>query len=1161
MRLKHIKLAGFKSFVDATKVPFPDQMTCVVGPNGCGKSNVIDAVRWVLGESSAKNLRGDAMTDVIFNGSNARKPVSQASVELVFDNTSGRIQGEFASYKEISVKRQVNRDGQSNYFLNNSKCRRRDITDLFLGTGLGPRSYAIIEQGMISRLIESKPQELRVFIEEAAGISKYKERRKETESRMLHTRENLERISDVREELGQQLQKLQRQAAAAQRYKELKSQEREFKALLLSSRWWQLNEKQNQLREKRNQYRLELDRWQTEQTGEEKGVITLREQAEELKQRVEHAQQSVYECNHQIMRIEQAMQHQRQLEQQREARVAQLTQEREQLTEHDAEDSQRTEELAHRIAELAPELEQLEAQLEIATTRHEEAREQLQQVELHEQHTQRQLREVEQQKQRNELAQQQAQQTIDHSRETLAEIAEQSEQVREQAREVGIQQQQDELGDIQQQMTQSEAELKRAEHAYEAAQQSLHNCQAQMQRLQSEQQSLQTRADVLREWLAGEDGTINEPVRQWAAERQLRTVAELLKVEPAWRDAAEAWLAPWLNSYWAEHNAEVDDLPNGAMLALPDGSARLPSDVTGLATFVSGTVRDWPVVQRCLVGDSIAHCQQLLRQHPQAIAALTQPGDIVMHGFVQRAGEQSQSGLLHRQAELAQLEQDHHRLVAQVKEVADEHAQLVQQVEAAKQAKQIAEQTYNEQRETWVRAQQQLDNAQQQQARLDKTLQQLADKSSQVNAKLETAEQQAMICESTADELELQLEQLASELNQSQRSAVERQQRECEQQEQSVRTQLEQQRLQLTNAQEQQTQLQRMAQRQSQRLEVIADELKALAEQNADSDEPQQAQLEDLLAQREERSEVLQGTRDALAQVEQDIHELSQGRSQLQLKIDRTQQALQGIDIEQAKLEERTQSVLEQLSQTQKTLKESLPKLHEAVDAGTSMSQLEQDYAQQLERTTQQVSRLGAINLAAIEEAETQKQRKDYLDEQYDDLSSALETLEAAIQKIDRETRQRFKTTFDAVNSDLQKLFPKVFGGGSASLELTDSDLLETGVTIMAQPPGKKNSTIHLLSGGEKALTALSLVFAIFRLNPAPFCLLDEVDAPLDDANVGRFCRLVREMSETVQFIYISHNKVAMEMATHLAGVTMQEAGVSRLVAVDIEQAVAMTEA
>ncbi|MEC9320478.1 MAG: chromosome segregation protein SMC, partial [Pseudomonadota bacterium] len=443
----------------------------------------------------------------------------------------------------------------------------------------------------------------------------------------------------------------------------------------------------------------------------------------------------------------------------------------------------------------------------------------------------------------------------------------------------------------------------------------------------------------------------------------------------------------------------------------------------------------------------------------------------------------------------------------------------------------------------------------------ESTLLQLADKEAQIQSKLESAEQQAALCESTADELELQLEQLQTELNQSQRASVEQHQRECEQQAQSVRTQLDQHRLQLTSAQEQHAQLQRMSERQSQRLQAIELELRELAEQKTERKEPQQAQLEDLLAQREERSETLQQARDELAQIEQDIHELSQGRSQLQLKIDRTQQALQGIDIEHAKLDERTQGVLEQLSQTQKTLKEVLPRLHEAVDAGSSMSQLEQTYSQQLERTTQQIGRLGAINLAAIEEAETQKQRKDYLDEQYDDLSSALETLEAAIQKIDRETRQRFKATFDAVNGDLQKLFPKVFGGGSASLELTDSDLLETGVTIMAQPPGKKNSTIHLLSGGEKALTALSLVFAIFRLNPAPFCLLDEVDAPLDDANVGRFCRLVQEMSETVQFIYISHNKVAMEMATHLAGVTMQEAGVSRLVAVDIEQAVAMTEA
>ncbi|NQZ04200.1 chromosome segregation protein SMC [Idiomarina sp.] len=1161
MRLKHIKLAGFKSFVDATKVPFPDQMTCVVGPNGCGKSNVIDAVRWVLGESSAKNLRGDAMTDVIFNGSNARKPVSQASVELVFDNTSGRIQGEFASYNEISVKRQVSRDGQSNYFLNNSKCRRRDITDLFLGTGLGPRSYAIIEQGMISRLIESKPQELRVFIEEAAGISKYKERRKETENRILHTRENLERISDVREELGQQLQKLQRQAAAAQRYKELKAQERDLRALLLSSRWWQLNEKQDQLREQRNHYRLELDRWQTEQTGDEKGVISLREQAEELKQRVEQAQQAVYECNHQIVRIEQAMQHQRQLEQQREARVAQLNQEREQLTEHDAEDNQSAQRLTQKIAELEPGLEQLEAQLEMATTRHDEAREQLQRIEQDEEQTRRRLREVEQQKQRNELALQQAEHTISHSRETLAELAEQRVQVHQQTQAVGIAQQQEKLTDTRAQLDRSESELMNATESYEAVQRELQTCHEQLQGLQREQHSQQTRAELLREWLAGEDGSVNAHVRQWAKDNQLRSLPEILDVEPAWRDAVEAWLSPWLNSYWSEDNALLDSLPKGAMLSRPEPAITFPHGVTGLVDVVSGSVREWPLVQRCLVADTVNDGQRLLRQCPQAIAALTKAGDIVLPGLVHRAGEQNKQGLLHKQAELAQLEQNQQVIEAQISEMVETYDRFAQQLDEAKSAKQQVEQTHNTLREAWVRAQQQLENAEQQYQRFESTLLQLADKEAQIQSRLESAEQQAALCESTADELELQLEQLQTELNQSQRASVEQHQRECEQQAQSVRTQLDQHRLQLTSAQEQHAQLQRMSERQSQRLQAIELELRELAEQKTESKEPQQAQLEDLLAQREERSETLQQARDELAQIEQDIHELSQGRSQLQLKIDRTQQALQGIDIEHAKLDERTQGVLEQLSQTQKTLKEVLPRLHEAVDAGSSMSQLEQTYSQQLERTTQQIGRLGAINLAAIEEAETQKQRKDYLDEQYDDLSSALETLEAAIQKIDRETRQRFKATFDAVNGDLQKLFPKVFGGGSASLELTDSDLLETGVTIMAQPPGKKNSTIHLLSGGEKALTALSLVFAIFRLNPAPFCLLDEVDAPLDDANVGRFCRLVQEMSETVQFIYISHNKVAMEMATHLAGVTMQEAGVSRLVAVDIEQAVAMTEA
>src|SRR5690554_5339898 len=331
MRLKHIKLAGFKSFVDPTKVAFPEQMTCIVGPNGCGKSNVIDAVRWVLGESSAKNLRGDAMTDVIFNGSQSRKPVSQASVELVFDNSSGRIQGEFASYNDISVKRVVTRDGQSTYFLNGNKCRRRDITDLFLGTGLGPRSYAIIEQGMISRLIESKPQELRVFIEEAAGISKYKERRKETESRMRKTRENLERLTDVRDELATQLAKLQRQAAAAQRFKTLKAEERSYKAQLQALKWNQYQRQCDRIEVQLRDQETDLERWIAEQRGSERGQTALREQQQDLKAQLDAAQQQFYQCNSEITRIEQSIQHQRQLAEQRRRNLEEMQQQRRQL--------------------------------------------------------------------------------------------------------------------------------------------------------------------------------------------------------------------------------------------------------------------------------------------------------------------------------------------------------------------------------------------------------------------------------------------------------------------------------------------------------------------------------------------------------------------------------------------------------------------------------------------------------------------------------------------------------------------------------------------------------------------------------------------------------------------------------------------------------------
>ncbi|MGM0481617.1 MAG: chromosome segregation protein SMC [Pseudomonadota bacterium] len=1153
MRLKHIKLVGFKSFVDPTKVPFPDQMTCVVGPNGCGKSNVIDAVRWVLGESSAKNLRGDAMSDVIFNGSSSRKPVSQASVELVFDNSSGRIQGEFAAFKEISVKRQVTRDGQSNYFLNSSKCRRRDITDLFLGTGLGPRSYAIIEQGMISRLIESKPQELRVFIEEAAGISKYKERRRETENRMNHTRENLERISDIREELGQQLDKLQRQAAAASRYKQLKARERQLKAELYALRWLRLERKREQLQQQLEQQKTELERWQAEQTGDERGITERRQQAERLKAGVDDAQHRVFLLSNQITKLEQNQQHQRQLKQQRQQRQQQLQHELHELQQQQHEDSQQLEQLAEQEEELTPKAEYIEEQLLVQQEQLQVVEEQCQQQQAQQQQTRQQQQNLQQQIQQTELAQQRLQQQQQYAEE-------QRQQLQQRLTELDETRLTDELEDLQRQTSEQQQQLAVAKQLYQDTEQTLeqHNQHWQQQQQdhqhwQQQYQQQQARQQTLQQVLQARQPSLSPANQNWLEQHQAKPLQAVLQVEDEWRQALEKLLAPWLDSYWLPQSVPVADVPEGISLLWPLADSERPPEL-GLKRardVVSGLAKQWPLLNYCLLADSLEQGEQALQEHVSLMFAVTRSGHWCSKGSL-ATDPVNEDSVLQMQQQLEQLQQQLHQSNSQRERAEKAVTAAQQQVDAGQRQHRDAEQQVRQLETDLSQQRQQIEFLQQQCTERLEQKAKLQQRMSQLEQQKQQAEQELQQMQHQQQDLQRQEQQLEG-ADEGELKQLEQQLRQLQQERQQWLSRQQQTQLQRQHLHSQQQQLSKLTQRYHQRqraLQAEADELTQQHQPQQTADE--QEQLAQLLEQREQADEQLLQAREQLADVENQLHQLSQDRSAATEKMNQVQQRIQSTEIELAKQQERTHSVLESLSATGLSLKQVLQQVDEAAE--------ESALNQELEQLAGQIKRLGAINLAAIEEAETQKERKDYLDKQYDDLCSALETLEEAIGKIERETRQRFKTTFDAINDDLQSLFPKVFGGGSAELTLTDDDLLETGVAIMARPPGKKNSTIHLLSGGEKALTALSLVFAIFRLNPAPFCLLDEVDAPLDDANVARFCRLVDDMSGSVQFIYISHNKVAMEMASHLAGVTMQEAGVSRLVAVDIEQAVAMTE-
>ncbi len=1141
MRLKQIKLAGFKSFVDPTQVAFPAAMTAVVGPNGCGKSNVIDAVRWVLGESSAKNLRGDAMTDVIFNGSTQRKPVSQASVELMFENTQGRLQGTLADRSEIAIKRLVTRDGQSNYFLNGTKCRRRDITDIFLGTGLGPRSYAIIEQGMISRLIESKPADLRIFIEEAAGISKYKERRRETENRIKHTRENLDRLSDVREELGKNLDKLKRQAAAAARFKELKAQERKLKAELACVKWLHFHGLLQKSELDIEHKLTEIEQFQAAQSGDQLLVLQLKEQQQDLRAEQQQVQQQYYQVGNQITRLEQQQLHQRQRRQSLtdELRSLQLT-----LQEADSYMAQQQEQLAElefQLENAAPDTELKQEQFESLTEQAELAHEQLLQAQSALQQWQQQFFALQQQQQQTQLksqhSQQQQQQLLNRISQLQQELAQLDAVADSKAAEPLVAKQQEtqqQLELLQQQNTESEQRYQALQHNLQQRKQLQLVRQSELKQLKSQQDKL---------------SQIQQQVN-----KQQQQLLKQLEIEPKWAKAVSLVLGE-LQHATAEQGA-TQGIKQGT-----EQSVVLPSQLNAQAGTLASVIRSglYPdPFHSVLLADNIEQAQTKQKQLQPQQSVICPEGIWFGSNWQLVPGQAASDNYLTRQQHLLEL--------------AEQIQQLEQQLVADLQQEAQADTELAESKQQWHLSLQQLEQTKEQLQKISTDLlllqqqQQLQQQRRlQASSELTAQQQEFEVLSLQLDELEQQAEALDEQYQaqkakewqlQQQQTQSQQQHQQLKQQQDAVRQQLQQLQLEQQSAQKQLSFSQQNLQRSQQQQQQLQQRHQLVQEQLAEVSEPDGEQHETLQLLLEQRAEVellVQQKAEALHQLDDKLRQAEQGHQGVAHLLTQKQKELADLQLSAEGYRVRANNMLEQLTELQVNFKE----LSETLPAEAN----EQEWQQQLEKTQDAVSRLGAINLAAIEEFEQQDQRKQYLDAQHQDLVSALETLETAIRKIDRETRQKFKETFEQVNDGLQTLFPKVFGGGSAYLDLTEEDLLETGVTIMARPPGKKNSTIHLLSGGEKALTALSLVFSIFRLNPAPFCMLDEVDAPLDDANVGRFCNLVREMSETVQFIYISHNKIAMEMAAQLMGVTMQEPGVSRVVAVDVEDAVKMAQA
>lgn len=1151
MRLKKIRLAGFKSFVDPTNIPFPGDMTAVVGPNGCGKSNVIDAVRWVLGESSAKNLRGDAMTDVIFNGSSARKPVSQCSVELIFDNSSGRIGGEYAGYNELSVKRVVTKEAVSSYVLNGTKCRRRDITDLFLGTGLGPRSYAIIEQGMISKLIESKPQELRVFIEEAAGISKYKERRRETLNRISHTKDNLLRLDDVRQELADQLAKLKRQASAANRYKELKAQERELNGQLATIRWLKQSQLLKECDERIATEQESLDALLSGRAGDESGLQALKNDQSVLKQEIADYQQKIYQLGNEITTLEQSQLFAKKRGNQIQAELQQIEQQKQQLRAQLTTLEQEMADVEQKILQNAPEkhifeeqLEELELKLEEYQQMSDDADANAKQVEDSYYEYKQLVQQKHSQLQQTLSLQQRSESRIAELKSELSEYAEIDEAA---------------LHNLAQELEVLQAQCIEIAHACESTSTVLMEEEASFEKHSETFAIFNTRSIELQAQInalktlqtdneAPRPAHLKNAIESWQAFNPQLGYEKVLESALAFYQDALVIADLKLEQAYAanEHGHQA--------LLLAEHFSKLKRPKTLAACIEQTLVPHY--FNSILVAHSLDEAKAMLTELDLGEIVVTTDGQIFAQD-VYVANEKQSDGKISRSAKIKALESELEDVVNDKDKAAINKEKAKQRLAQTRASKQECETKLAQNKNEQALLQRDIDN-------LNNQLSQQKSRQQRIEQDIEKYEETLNQEQMSSEMLVEEIEEASIELAQyeAQKLEASSHQQGITVQFQAAQTQLQsvQQRLheQALSNQGLQNSHQILTEKQNNaRAQLSDNEEKSLllrdeAETLLMPADEQAQKLQDMLEQKEALAQEQQTKQAALDDINESIATLEKGQVGLNQQIDAIKQRIESERLSAQTYKVKSQSYIEQLSTMQLSVKDVLEDLPEDAD--------EQEYQQTLERAQGSLSRLGAVNLAAVEEYEEQAQRKQHLDEQADDLTQALDTLETAMRKIDKETRTRFKHTFEQVNADLKMLFPKVFGGGSAYLALTDDDMLDTGITIMARPPGKKNSTIHLLSGGEKALTALSLVFAIFRLNPAPFCLLDEVDAPLDDANVGRFCKLVSEMSKTVQFIYITHNKVAMEMATHLCGVTMAEPGVSRMVSVDMEEALAIAE-
>ena len=1163
MRLTAIKLAGFKSFVDATTFTAPTNLTGIVGPNGCGKSNIIDAVRWVMGEGSAKVLRGESMADVIFSGSSSRKPVGTAGVELIFDNTSDRIAGEFASYNEISVKRLIGRDGVSQYTLNGTRCRRKDVRDLFLGTGLGSKSYSIIEQGMISQVVDAGPEEVRSHLEEAAGISRYKDRRRETERRIKHTRENLDRLADLREEIGSHLSRLKRQANAAERYRKLKIEQRELESNLLALQWAALQNDAEQGRSGLAIKETAMQEQLAEQRAAEARMESIHQQQAGASEALNAVQGEVYSVGSDIARLEQTVQHSRELQARQQKDFDETSGSLQDMEQHMVLDRAQVEDLTTRLAEVEPALEKAQKEEASADTEMHAAESEVaiwqESLEAHHVKNNELNRKADSQRATVEMLDGRMQETSTR----LKNLAGETEGTDTSALSLEVVELEKQGGVVTKQLAERQQQLERDRKELEIRRQGLRDATARQHELQGEINRREGRLESLK--------ALQQAARQsdsgvaWLETNGLKSaprLVEQLDVEQDWEAATETVLGFWLDSVL------VDD-PTVLTTALGQLTADNGGDVelTLLASKTSGlkalpgslaekvSAPDAVIAQlnRVQIANSLESAFKAVPGKQDGFSVITAEGHWIGPGWIRVAGSQSgQVGMLARKQEIKSLQAEAGKLQKQWSDLSESN-------QAERDALPAVEKAINE-------LQQQVNGLHRESADLASRLnagrariedlggrqKQIAEESAALQKQQNDDQAQIKV---SRTELAVLLDDMAG--TEKERSALDTQRQSLLERRDKARTGARESRnlrhelaLKTESRRASLESLRNSLERMDTQFSQLQQRYLDLSEQIAQNEDPQEkhrAEMDGLLQTRVEAEQRLTAARVKLQELEEDYRKLDAARQTCVRQVEEIRGSLEKARLQQQEVELNARNLLRQVEQLGHEVAELAEALPEDADA--------QAWQENLERLDVRITRLEPINLAAISEYEEELKRKEYMDSQNEDLISALETLENAIKKIDRKTRTRFKDTFENVNKGIQELFPKLFGGGHAYLELTGDDLLTTGVSIMARPPGKRISSIHLMSGGEKALTAVAFVFAIFRLNPAPFCLLDEVDAPLDDANVSRFTAMVKEMSDTVQFIVVTHNKITMEMVHQLSGVTMREPGVSRLVQVDIDEA------